>query len=98
MRISSARNIPHRWAVVAIVLLLALLVPAAAMAQNRCTVTVGDGRIIAGSGCIVVTATPAKTPTRTPTLAPTRTPVPPTATPTATRTCADCPGQRGVHS
>lgn len=27
MRISSARNIPHRWAVVAIVLLLALLVP-----------------------------------------------------------------------
>ena len=50
MRISSL-CIPHRWAVVAIVLLLALLVPAAAMAQNRCTVTVGDGRIIAGSGC-----------------------------------------------
>ena len=86
MHISSARNIPHRWAVVVIMLLLALLVPAAAMAQNGCTVTVGDGRIIAGSGCIVVTATPAKSPTRTPTLAPTRTPVPPTATPTATRT------------
>ncbi len=64
--------------------LLALLVPAAAMAQSGCTVTVGDGRIIVGSSCIVVTATPAKaaTPTRTPT----RTPVSPTATATATRT------------
>lgn len=89
MHISSARNIPHRWAVVAIVLLLALLVPAAAMAQSGCTVTVGDGRIIVGSGCIVVTATPART--ATPTRTPTRTPVPPTATrtpvpPTATAT------------
>jgi hypothetical protein len=80
MRHSSARNIPYRWVVAAIILLLALLVPAAAMAQQGCTVTVGEGRIIVGSSCVVVTATPSRQPTATRT--PTRTPVPPTATAT----------------
>ena len=47
MRISSARNIPHRWAVVAIVLLLALLVPAAAMADGG----QGTGRTGAVNQC-----------------------------------------------
>ncbi len=79
----ASRNIPYHWLVVAVILLAALFVPAAALAQQGCTVTIGDGQIIVSSACIVVTATPSVPATVVP---PTNTPAPPTVAPTATKT------------
>lgn len=79
-----------RWLAL-IVLLVTLLVPATALAQEGCTVTVGEGRIIVSSACVVVTATPSTEPTVAPTTPPTATVVPPTVAPTATPTATRTP-------
>lgn len=94
---SPANNIPYRWVVAAIVLLLALLVPAAAVAQNatptptpRYVIEIGANGQVNVRGYALVTFTPTprpaatatRTPTKVPTATATRTPVPPTATAT----------------
>lgn len=83
----ASRTIPYHWLVVAVILLAAVFVPTAALAQAGCTVTIGDGQIIVSPACVVVTATPSAPATTTATVVPpTNTPAVPTTVPTATST------------